>query len=172
MKAKESIDDTRKSMDLSPTDSDAAVRSSTSIPENKRRRLVRGAMAVAPLLLTLRSGALAASSCTGVKLTGVSVKSSNAIPPATDPRAGELLNPTKPLVAGDVCVQPGVLQNCAGPQAGKVLTSSPINGGNTLLIVPRDGGTGTDFWTCGDRQFQGDSVAILSNASVTSMGVG
>ncbi len=32
-----------------------------------RRRLVRGAMALAPVVLTLRSGALAAASCTGVR---------------------------------------------------------------------------------------------------------
>jgi len=35
-----------------------------------RRRLVRGAMALAPLVLTLRSGALAAASCTGSLLSG------------------------------------------------------------------------------------------------------
>lgn len=38
-----------------------------STMHQRRRRLVRGAAALAPLVLTLRSGALAAASCTGVK---------------------------------------------------------------------------------------------------------
>ena len=39
--------------------------------ENGRRRLVRGAVSLAPVVLTLRSGGLAAASCTGVKVLNV-----------------------------------------------------------------------------------------------------
>jgi hypothetical protein len=40
-------------------------------PDIRRRRLVRGAAAVAPMVLTLRSGALAAASCTGAKIISI-----------------------------------------------------------------------------------------------------
>lgn len=45
----------------------------SSIPDLKKRRLVRGAVAAAPVLLTLRSGALAAVSCTPVKAPSVTI---------------------------------------------------------------------------------------------------
>ncbi len=164
MKSTESIDETAASAGRSLADGEAVSPSQASLMDQRRRRLVRGAMAVAPLVLTLRSGALAAASCTGVKIASVSVKNGA-------PRAGEILSPSAPLVAGDVCVAPGVLQQCPPPSTEKVLTSSPINATNSEPIVFRDV-TGTDYWTCGnDRLFQGQNVAILSSASVASMGV-
>jgi len=50
-----------------------------------------------------------------------------------------------------------------------VLPSPPINETNPEPIVFRS--ASPDYWTCGNRQFQGQNVAILSSASVASMGV-
>ena len=136
--------------------------------ENGRRRLVRGAVALAPLVLTLRSGALAAASCTGVKITGVDVRSGT---PAE--RGGELLNPnpSKPIVAGDVCVEPGFLRQC-GTDPNRVETLSEINRANTAPVSLRTPNNATEYWTCGNRrEFQGQTVAILSSQSVASMGI-
>lgn len=166
MKSTESIDETAASTGRSLADGEAVSPSQTSLMDQRRRRLVRGAMAVAPLVLTLRSGALAAASCTGVKIASVPVKNGN-------PRAGQLQVTTEmpALAAGDVCVQPGVLQQCPAPSTEKVLTSSPINETNSEPIAFQENGA-NDYWTCGTgRLFQGQNVAILSSASVTSMGV-
>ncbi|ACV36159.1 hypothetical protein [Accumulibacter sp.] len=165
MKSTESIDETAASTGRSLADGDAVSPSQTSLMDQRRRRLVRGAMAVAPLVLTLRSGALAAASCTGVKIASVRVSTG-----AGSERRGEIMNPPTPLANKDVCVAPGVLVQCPAPSVEKVLTSSPINATNSEEILFRDV-AGTDYWTCGDRQFQGQNVAILSSASVASMGV-
>jgi len=130
---------------------------------SERRRLVRGAAALAPLVLTLRSGALAAASCTGVKITGVEVKNGS-------PRAGELLNPPQMIVDGDVCVAEGSLTQC-GTDPNRVETLSTLNRANSEPVRFRTPNNGEDYWTCGNRQFQGQKVAILSSQSVASMGV-
>lgn len=67
---------------------------------NERRRLVRGAVALAPLVLTLRSGALAAASCTGAKTVNVTLDS-NGKPPAS---VG--------AVKGDVCYKVSDVNTC------------------------------------------------------------
>ena len=131
--------------------------------ENGRRRLVRGVVSLAPVVLTLRSGALAAASCTGVKIVEVSVKDGN-------PRAGELLNPSKPIVDGDVCVEPGFLRQC-GNDPNRVETLSDLTRANSEPVRYRTPDNGREYWTCGNRQFQGKKVAILSSQSVASMGV-
>lgn len=177
MKSTESIDETAASTGRSLADGEAVSPSQTPLMDQRRRRLVRGAMAVAPLVLTLRSGALAAASCTGVKIQSVAVKSDAGTVTSPDPRAGEILTggatvPASPpaLAAGDVCVAPLALTQCPSGPSGRVVTSSDLNAGNSEPIFPQSGSPG--FWTCGPgRQFQGQSVAILSSASVASMGV-
>ena len=123
-----------------------------------RRRVVRGAVALAPLVLTLRSGALAAASCTGVKIASVKVNDNGKIKNAS----------SLALQSTDRCVQPGVLQACGDPGSNKVLTSSPITESNSVQVRYNDE---NDVWTCGNRQFRGQNVAILSSQSVASMGV-
>ena len=119
-----------------------------------RRRLVRGAVAFAPLLLTLRSGA-AAASCIGVKIA------------QTTPNSGNGKISAAGVVVGDLCVAPNVLTECPAPQSGKVLPSSPVSQANTERVVQNG-----NFITCGnDAQFKGDNIAILSSASVASFGV-
>jgi hypothetical protein len=109
--------------------------------ENGRRRLVRGAVSLAPIVLTLRSGALAAASCTGAKSVNYPI-----------PQTGELPSGT---VEGDVCIKN--IDVCDG---NKVVTMqvSPVNyqyvGPNTKC-----------------NNFQSQTVAILSSASATSLGI-
>ena len=172
MNTTESLDGTGKSPDLSSATGETAIPGDTSITENKRRRLVRGAVAFAPLVLTLRSGALAAASCTGVKIQNVAVQPNSTPPhPPNDPFRGKIQT-TVELAEGDLCVRSNVLRSCDAPDETKVLTSSPINTNNSQPVVKLSY-QGTDFWTCGSgpRRFQGQNVAILSSSSVTSMGV-
>ena len=93
-----------------------------------RRRLVRGAMALAPLVLTLRSGALAAASCTGLKATA-NTRGANAV------RPGRIVNATPAVpVEGDVCVLPNELTAC-DTNSGKVLTSSNLTTANSQPVA-------------------------------------
>ena len=106
----------------------------------RRRRLVRGVTAVAPLILTLRSGALAAASCTGVKAINVSVASNNK-PASGIP--GQDYCATQNTSLNSTCVAPGQLTidtNYISASTGK----------------------------CGSNH-AGQQVAILSSASVTSL---
>jgi len=106
----------------------------------RRRRLIRGVTAVAPLVLTLRSGALAAASCTGVKAINVSVGSNNK--PASG-IAGQDYCATQNTTLSSTCVAPGQVT----PDA------NPIN---------------ATYGKCGSNH-SGQQVAILSSASVTSL---
>lgn len=73
MKTMEAIGEAPESTQMSPIDQSAMNPVTTSIGELDlgRRRWVRGAAAVAPLVLTLRSGALAAASCTGARIVQI-----------------------------------------------------------------------------------------------------
>ena len=115
--------------------------------ENGRRRLVRGAVSLAPVVLTLRSGGLAAASCTGVKVLNVQ----------TDD-VGKFTAPSG-VVAGDYCASP--VQACGTEHPNKIsggtIDSSPITE------------AGTDAFQCGTPGKR--TVAILSSASATSLGI-
>lgn len=131
--------------------------------DQRRRRLVRGAAAMAPLVLTLRSGALAAASCTGVKVGSATV---NPVPSDPNgPPAGKI-NASN-IAQGDVCViQP--LDACPNVP-GKALTTK-IGATNYEPAVYIQQG---DYWQCGKYgAYQGRRVAILSSNSLNSMGVG
>ena len=67
----------------------------------RRRRLVRGVTAVAPLILTLRSGALAAASCTGVTPQPVNVNGGN------HPASGTAGRDYCATPVSSTCVTPG-----------------------------------------------------------------
>lgn len=173
MKSTESIDETAASAGRSLADGEAVSPSQTSLMDQRRRRLVRGAMAVAPLVLTLRSGALAAASCTGLKVTSASTR------PADAARPGRIYN-TAPVgvtvVPGDVCVETGVLTQC-GSESGRVLTSSSLTEANSETVVARSSG-GVDWLSCGGSdstgtppQWVGKNIAILSSQSASSIGV-
>jgi hypothetical protein len=114
-------------------------------PDIRRRRLVRGAAAVAPMVLTLRSGALAAASCTGAKI--ISIDSSGQIDPVG-------LNDT------DVCFTDQ--QVCTGyPLSGPTKIESGTRVGQIAPTYP--GGP----YACGN--LKSTNVAILSSASASSL---
>ena len=110
-----------------------------------RRRLVRGAVVAAPVILTLRSGALAAASCVGVKVVNVSVNQGQ-LAPGTD------------AAVGDYCVASATA--CPDPnQPTKILSgsrdASPIFEDNNQLVCGNTTGNTT--------------VAILSSINATSL---
>lgn len=111
-----------------------------------RRRLVRGAVVAAPVILTLRSGALAAASCVGVKVVNVSVNPQGQLPLGTD------------AAVGDYCVASATA--CPDPnQPTKILSGSrdadPIFEDNNQLVCGNTTGNTT--------------VAILSSINATSL---
>jgi hypothetical protein len=148
MKSTESLDDTGKLVVLSSATGETATSGDTSIIENKRRRLVRGAVAFAPLVLTLRSGALAAASCTGT-VAFVNINDAGTI----------TNNPVPNGVAADqICVSGPTTDMCP---AGK------ISSGSRLGKVTNIGTSDKPVFTCGSGPTQ--QVAILSSASATSL---
>lgn len=107
-----------------------------------RRRLVRGAVSLAPIVLTLRSGALAAASCTGA----VAIVNVNP--------GGKIENPPSGVAEGQVCIS-----NPAICESG-----SKISGGTPIGTVQKNGNN----LFCGNDS-GGGQVAILSSASATSL---
>ena len=118
-----------------------------------RRRLVRGAVALAPLVLTLRSGALAAASCTSVRLVNVDNQGriDNALP--TDVS----------------CIKQQV-DSCSSES---VNTKVPTQSYNLVTVQRQEiGGSGNYDYYCGDpsNPIVGPrQVAILSSAGNTSI---
>lgn len=112
-----------------------------------RRRLVRGAVALAPVVLTLRSGALAAAvSCTGVKVLGVQ----------TDENG--MFKALPEVETTDYCAIP--VQTCGQNKiSGANIDPEPITGPFETANGPR--------FQCGASGQR--TVAILSSASVTSL---
>jgi hypothetical protein len=117
-----------------------------------RRRLIRGAAGVAPVLLTLRSGALlAASSCTGAVTLAT-----------TDPTTGQF---------------PGVL----GMQPGQLCTETfdktgcPVD--ESKILTATDNGFKTAFdgtnWTCENSGtiLKNKNIAVLSSGAAHSLGI-
>lgn len=110
--------------------------------ENGRRRLVRGAVSLAPVVLTLRSGALAAASCTGA-VAFVNVNS-----------AGKIENPPSGVANGQVCIfEPAVCEPGTKISNGTPIGTVETNGSNLFCGKPPSAG----------------KVAILSSASATSL---
>ena len=126
--------------------------SKTSLPELSlsRRRLVRSVTAVAPLVLTLRSGAVvAAVSCVGAKAIGATTNGSGQI--TSFPNGGS-------AAAGDSCVTGASVCTNAG-QSTKILPTGTVAGSVTA--------NGGGVLSCGNVSNQ--PVAILSAAGVTSL---
>jgi hypothetical protein len=114
-----------------------------------RRRMIRSAAAVAPLVLTLRSGAVAAAvSCVGVKGFGT-----------TNPGNGNITGVS--ATTADTCVTNYTV--CPDPaQTTKILPGN-VNT-HTIATAPGNNltcGTGVD-------RVQGQQIAILSATSASS----
>ena len=175
MKSTESLDVAGQPVDSPSTAGETGLLGDTSTLNNKRRRLIRGAVALAPVVLTLRSGALAAASCTGLQTATARTKPSGAT------RPGRIFDASPTPVPGDVCVLPNTLTACDTP--GKGLTSSNLTTGNsepvalyTNLSLPLD--DNNPYLVCGTstggphNDFIGKNIAILSSQSASSMVVG
>lgn len=148
MKSTESIDETAKSTDSSLADGEATGLGKASILDERRRHLIRGVAAAAPLVLTLRSGALAAASCTGTKVIAVGTNGSGQFTAPTDSGVAE----------GDYCV--ANVQVC-GPELPTKISGGTIDVGTISGPLP------SGKFQCGTTGSR--TVAILSAASVTSL---
>lgn len=168
MKSTEPLDDANKSVDLSSAPGATANPESALISDAKRRRLVRGAMALAPLVLTLRSGAVAAAvSCTAAKAIGtleqIATTDQNNLPITRFK-----INATEGIPSGQSEVCATDAQQCPA-NGGEGIK---INGGVQNGVVLEQGapGGGIAYRYCdGGSYNNGQPVAILSAASATSL---
>jgi hypothetical protein len=114
--------------------------------DQQRRRFVRGAASVAPVVLTLRSGAVAAASCTGAKLI------------TTLDQNGKINGDVSGLTSTDRCfTNPDV---CTG------VSGSKISAGNSNGTVDP---SGSNAFCRGGTYSDNQPVAILSSLSATSL---
>lgn len=130
-----------------------------AVEASGRRRLVRGAVALAPVVLTLRSGALAAASCTAAIAFGTVDKNGHI---------GDIVNADsgRKAQAGDICVT-GYSQNQC------LAGSSRISSGTPDPLTSPITGPNLQSLKCGSATSpypnQSVQVAILSSAAVTSL---
>ena len=126
----------------------------TATPDLKRRLLLRGAVGMAPVVLTLRSGAVAASSCTGAVLI-TSLDSSSQYNPGA-----------APVNTSDICARITSQAGCLDT-THQVKTVNPLDAGVTTS--PASG----SLWQCNDgsgHPMAGSSnVAILSTSAASSL---
>lgn len=131
----------------------------------RRRRLVRGALVVAPAILTLRSGALAAQSCVGAKEVSVTLVDSggeSAVLPATDNNGG----PVNAAI-GDSCIQDAMA--CQAPDTGDHKIIKAASGGSGMSAGEVVQGTGGNL-RCSTGN-TGNTVAILSSTAAGSWAI-
>ncbi|MBL8398803.1 MAG: hypothetical protein JNL84_11785 [Candidatus Accumulibacter sp.] len=135
-----------KTMD-NKSETTVASPAQTTLTDQRRRRLVRGAAAFAPIVLTLRSGALAAASCTGATIVDI-------------PTTGNFSAADSDVCAPEAVVCPGY--PTSGPT--KVLTQPTLK----IQLTP----TGTSEFTCNNpasgTPYTG-KVAILSSVAASSL---
>lgn len=132
-----------------PGTPDAQGSGAASPPDQKRRRFVRGAASVAPVVLTLRSGAVAAASCTGAKLI------------TTLDQNGKINGDVSGLLSTDRCfTNPDV---CTG------VSGSKISAGNSNGTVDPPSGGSSNAFCRGGTYSANQPVAILSSMSATSL---
>jgi len=126
--------------------------------DRRRRRLIRGAVGIAPVVLTLRSGGLAASSiCTPAANVGVVLE--NGPTGATGP--GWIPSGVAPTPsAGSVCVEATSCPGATGYIQGPITKSGNVVG-PTGPTNP-----GTRYYCNG---FENTTVAILSAQGATSL---
>ncbi|HNC51429.1 MAG TPA: hypothetical protein PLO14_04190 [Accumulibacter sp.] len=164
MNTMDAIGEATESTQQSPVDKSAMIADTTSISELDigRRRWVRGAAAVAPLVLTLRSGALAAASCTGAKLLARVDNNGHIVD------AGGL-NITGLMDGQDQCVT-HVAQCTDADIALRVHPTDAFNVVTDHTPVKQLGTTTNPFFRCGTgSQFNNQPIAILSATSASSL---
>ena len=123
----------------------------SSATDQRRRRLVRGAAAAVPVILTLRSGALAAASCTGAVAVDVETNKHARLPDGTYDG-----------------------KYCASNVSTSACTGNKIQATDRTAIVPvvQVVENNRTKYFCGQKDqhgFREQYVAILSSASATSI---
>ena len=137
----------------------------------RRRRLIRGAVGIAPAVMTLRSGGLAAGSlCTPTVQHGVTLITNTTAPSSTGwiPSGNSL-----GVTGGQKCAQttPGVSDlNCP---SGYIQKSGTTGVGNVVGPTgPTGPGTSTFYCESGGSHITDlNNVAILSSQGATSLAV-
>lgn len=163
MNTTESLDGAGNSPDLSSSTGETAIPGDTSITENKRRRLVRGALAAAPLVLTLRSGALAAESCTGIKLQARVVDTENSNGRLNNTNGNALTTTTNPDLLPGQCVAIDSTDICS-TASSKIKTIPDFPYGAPSNLVTNNNGR----YRC-VGQPRNQLVAILSTSGAGSL---
>jgi hypothetical protein len=144
MKNAEPMEQAPKSTELVLASDEAGGLEMPSVADQRRRRLVRGAAAFAPVVLTLRSGALAAASCTGARTVNTTLDNSSK----PDSSVG--------AQQGDVCFKVTDVNTCPGaPNKLENGVGSP-----TPYVIGNNG-------KCGNLT-GGTQVAILSSTAADS----
>lgn len=149
-----------------PHSKECLTPNASSTYDLSKRRLLRSVAAAGPVLLTLRSGALAAASCTPVKSVGVTVNSDGQIQFGTgSPSYGSSGTPGTPP-ADALAPQPDVCYILsADPQCPDM---APSNGNTPLGAVTFNSSTNT--YTCGSyAPGTPTQVAILSWGAAQSI---
>lgn len=152
MKNTEAMERAPKSTELALANGEAG---GLEVPaDQRRRRLVRGAAAFAPVVLTLRSGALAAASCTGARIVNI---------PSTGNENGKFVANT-----GEVaCVATTDYKVCEN----HLLTGQTKIETKSTVTYPVTGPDNNGFYKCSvsnGRDLTGN-VAILSSAAASSL---
>ena len=153
MENTEAMEQAPKSAELAVANGEASGSGVSSLADQRRRRLVRGAAAFAPMVLTLRSGALAAASCTGARTVSVHVDANGKIPPSVGAQAG------------DTCYLSADVRQCPDPnQPTKLETVAGYPPQKRNVFA-----NGSDL-RCGaeNKVWKDTNVAILSSASANS----
>lgn len=173
MRRTEAIDEAVQATDLALTGGDPASADEGSTLDQRRRRLVRGAAAFAPLVLTLRSGALAAASCTGTKIRTATTNARGQVEVGGSPLTSGLLgsndnpNPDYCFKNVDSCPDTSLVDKIStqdmNDQSIQVFRSG--TGGGTRYYC----GTPSGSPLTGPADFRSQNIAILSSASATSL---
>lgn len=125
-------------------------------PNAARRRLMRGALVAAPVMLTLRSGALAAvSGCVSAKNTSVTTSGNGQLPSG-------IVNP--PVIPGDQCILGTTTGSC---EPGYV-TKDGIGPYTQYAISGTSGNYQCGTTGSGNNPGTGVQVAILSANAANS----
>ncbi|BBL73614.1 hypothetical protein [Methylomagnum ishizawai] len=141
---------------------------SAAVPDFTKRRLVRGAVAGAPVLLTLRSGALAAESCSGVQSAGINTANvtggSGTIQAAIQAGTG---NPPYTPAQGDYCVTQYFTCSNTSNTFPRVQSDLPLDVNSSIGVVTETS-SGSGVYQCKNLSGTPLNGALAIASSVTS----
>lgn len=169
MKTMESISAAQESTALSPANDDASDAGQNPVRnlDLSRRRWMRGAAAMAPVVLTLRSGALAAQSLVSVKYVGTLDKPQDILGGG---QMSQIAVPEIPPVGsslplqGDICVTEEV------PLIASERIPGTVHANGRVSVEAKNNGAAKLKYYCSGNGYSKDQrVAILSSASCSSI---